>query len=98
MHHRHRDPQSHGAVAGPLPAPNNPQHGDVVIVKEDGDLATGYTIRHWHAKPQLYCPSRHEALGCASAFARQQAVDVWQGDGDAYTLLERYRPRKSERL
>jgi hypothetical protein len=79
-----------------MPAPSDrgtkPEHGDIIVVREQHSAPTWTLLRHPDPK-QLSFQRREEALSAARSIARESAVDLWSSQDGAHRLLESYRPK-----
>jgi len=50
-----------------------------------------WSLRQLPTSAQFSCASRDEAIDAARKFAREQEVDLWECEHEAYTLLETFR-------
>ena len=68
-----------------------PEEGDVVIRHATTDGRRVYILETARGAGQILHGTREAAVAQAVAFARQNHVCVWVGDGDTHTLLQDFR-------
>ena len=75
----------------PIQAAVGPEEGDVIITTLRTATAETYVLHEWRCPPQLSCTSHEDAIDLATAYAREQRVSVWYGDGQEFVLAEYHR-------
>jgi hypothetical protein len=76
--------RNHAVAAG---VDHGPKTGDMVITREVDHHRVRYTIGRLGQQPQLTCDSRDRALTVARAYARTDAVGIWEHDGRRFTSV-----------
>ncbi|BCS32573.1 hypothetical protein TBR22_A17870 [Luteitalea sp. TBR-22] len=73
-----------------MPASSGPVDGDVVVSQQVNEPAR-FLVREVPHPPVLSLPSRRDAVGLGTRFAKLHLVDLWLVEGHVLTRLERRR-------